>query len=229
MFYGFDIYYFILVVPALLLSLWAQYKVNSTYSKYSQIGSARKLTGSQAARAILDMNGLQHVALERISGNLTDHFDPKTNVVRLSDGVYNNYSIAAVGVAAHECGHAVQFAQGYSPMKLRSAIIPITNLGSTVSVPLILLGFMMGLEGLVTVGILLFSTVALFQLVTLPVEFNASRRAMASIREQNLLYDDEMEGVKKVLSAAALTYVAALLVSLMQLLRFIMLANRRRR
>ena len=229
MFYGFDIYYFILVVPALLLSLWAQYKVNSTYSKYSQIGSARKLTGSQAARAILDMNGLQHVALERISGNLTDHFDPKTNVVRLSDGVYNNYSIAAVGVAAHECGHAVQFAQGYSPMKLRSAIIPITNLGSTVSVPLILLGFMMGLEGLVTVGILLFSTVALFQLVTLPVEFNASRRALAVLESRGFLSDEELKGTKRVLSAAAMTYVAALITSLAQLLRLILVFGGRRR
>ena len=229
MFYGFDIYYFILVVPALLLSLWAQYKVNSTYSKYSQIGSARKLTGSQAARAILDMNGLQHVALERISGNLTDHFDPKTTGVRLSDGVYNNYSIAAVGVAAHECGHAVQFAQGYSPMKLRSAIIPITNLGSTVSVPLILLGFMMGLEGLVTVGILLFSTVALFQLVTLPVEFNASRRALAVLESRGFLSDEELKGTKRVLSAAAMTYVAALITSLAQLLRLILVFGGRRR
>ena len=220
MFYGFDIYYFIFIVPALLFSLWAQYKVNSTYSKYSQVGSARKLTGSQAARTILDMNGLQHVAIERVSGNLTDHFDPKTNVVRLSDSVYNNYSIAAVGVAAHECGHAVQYAQGYSPMKLRSAII---------SIPLILIGFLLSSEALVTVGILLFSTVAVFQLVTLPVEFNASNRALAVLEQRDMLSAQELKGTKKVLSAAAMTYVAALVTSLAQLLRLIMVFGGRRR
>ena len=229
MFYGFDIYYFIFIVPALLFSLWAQYKVNSTYSKYSQVGSARKLTGSQAARTILDMNGLQHVAIERVSGNLTDHFDPKTNVVRLSDSVYNNYSIAAVGVAAHECGHAVQYAQGYSPMKLRSAIIPITNFGSTISIPLILIGFLLSSEALVTVGILLFSTVAIFQLVTLPVEFNASNRALAVLEQRDMLSAQELKGTKKVLSAAAMTYVAALVTSLAQLLRLIMVFGGRRR
>ena len=229
MFYGFDIYYFIFIVPALLFSLWAQYKVNSTYSKYSQVGSTRKLTGSQAARTILDMNGLQHVAIERVSGNLTDHFDPKTNVVRPSDSVYNNYSIAAVGVAAHECGHAVQYAQGYSPMKLRSAIIPITNFGSTISIPLILIGFLLSSEALVTVGILLFSTVAVFQLVTLPVEFNASNRALAVLEQRDMLSAQELKGTKKVLSAAAMTYVAALVTSLAQLLRLIMVFGGRRR
>lgn len=222
MFYGYDIYYFIFIVPALLFSLWAQYRVNSTYSKYSKVGSARRLTGSQAARLILDMNGLRHVAIERISGSLTDHFDPKTNVVRLSDSVYNNYSIAAVGVAAHECGHAVQYAQGYSPMKLRAAIIPLTNFGSTISIPLILIGFVLTLEPLVTVGILLFSTVAIFQLVTLPVEFNASRRALVVLEQQGMLDEQELRGTRKVLSAAAMTYVAALVTSLAQLLRLIM-------
>lgn len=222
MFYGYDIYYFIFIVPALLFSLWAQYKVNSTYSKYSKVGSARRLTGSQAARLILDMNGLNHVAIERISGSLTDHFDPKTNVVRLSDSVYNNCSIAAVGVAAHECGHAVQYAQGYSPMKLRAAIIPLTNFGSTISIPLILIGFVLTLEPLVTVGILLFSTVAIFQLVTLPVEFNASRRALAVLEQQGMLSEQELRGTRKVLGAAAMTYVAALVTSLAQLLRLIM-------
>lgn len=229
MFYGFDIYYFIFIVPALLFSLLAQYKVNSTYSKYSKIGSARKLTGSQAARLILDMNGLRHVAIERVAGNLTDHFDPKTNVVRLSDGVYNNYSIAALGVAAHECGHAVQYAQGYSPMKLRSAIIPLTNFGSTISIPLILIGFMLTLDSLVIIGILLFSTVAFFQLVTLPVEFNASNRALAVLEQQDMLSAQELKGTKKVLSAAAMTYVAALITSLAQLLRLIMVFGGRRR
>ena len=229
MFYGFDIYYIIFIVPALLFSLLAQYKVNSTYSKYSKIGSARKLTGSQAARLILDMNGLRHVAIERVAGNLTDHFDPKTNVVRLSDGVYNNYSIAALGVAAHECGHAVQYAQGYSPMKLRSAIIPLTNFGSTISIPLILIGFMLTLDSLVIIGILLFSTVAFFQLVTLPVEFNASNRALAVLEQQDMLSAQELKGTKKVLSAAAMTYVAALITSLAQLLRLIMVFGGRRR
>jgi len=229
MFYGFDIYYFIFIVPALLFSLLAQYKVNSTYTKYSKIGSARKLTGSQAARLILDMNGLGHVAIERVSGSLTDHFDPKTNVVRLSDSVYNNYSIAAVGVAAHECGHAVQHAQGYSPMKLRAAIIPLTNFGSTISIPLILIGFFLTLDSLVVIGILLFSTVALFQLVTLPVEFNASNRAMAVLEQQGMLSAEELKGTKKVLSAAAMTYVAALFASLAQLLRLIMVFGGRRR
>ncbi len=229
MFYGFDIYYFIFIVPALLLSLWAQYKVNSTYSKYSRVGSARQLTGSQAARLILDMNGLRHVAIERVSGSLTDHFDPKTNVVRLSDSVYNNYSIAAVGVAAHECGHAVQYAQGYFPMKLRAAIIPLTNFGSTISIPLILIGFVLTLEPLVTIGILLFSTVAIFQLVTLPVEFNASRRALAVLEQQGMLSDQELRGTRKVLSAAAMTYVAALITSLAQLLRLIMVFGGRSR
>jgi len=229
MFYGFDIYYFIFIVPALLFSLLAQYKVNSTYTKYSKIGSARKLTGSQAARLILDMNGLGHVAIERVSGSLTDHFDPKTNVVRLSDSVYNNYSIAAVGVAAHECGHAVQYAQGYSPMKLRSAIIPITNFGSTISIPLILIGFLLTLDSLVVIGIMLFSTVAIFQLVTLPVEFNASNRAMAVLEERGMLSAEELKGTKKVLSAAAMTYVAALVTSLAQLLRLIMVFGGRRR
>ena len=229
MFYGVDIYYFIFIVPALLFSLLAEYKVNSTYSKYSKIGSARKLTGSQAARLILDMNGLRHVAIERVAGNLTDHFDPKTNVVRLSDGVYNNYSIAALGVAAHECGHAVQYAQGYSPMKLRSAIIPLTNFGSTISIPLILIGFMLTLDSLVIIGILLFSTVAFFQLVTLPVEFNASNRALAVLEQQDMLSAQELKGTKKVLSAAAMTYVAALITSLAQLLRLIMVFGGRRR
>ena len=229
MFYGFDIYYFIFIVPAMLVALWAQYKVNSTYSKYSKVGSVRRLTGAQAARAILDMNGLQHVAIERISGSLTDHFDPKTNVVRLSDSVYNNYSIAAVGVAAHECGHAVQYAQGYSPMKLRSAIIPLTNFGSTISIPLILVGFLLTWDSLVVIGILLFSTVTVFQLVTLPVEFNASSRAIQVLDSQGMLTPDELKGTKKVLSADAMTYVAALITSLAQLLRLVMVFGNRRR
>jgi len=225
MFYGFDIYYFIFIVPALLLSLLAQYKVNSTYSKYSKIGSARKLTGSQAARLILDMNGLGHVAIERVAGNLTDHFDPKTNVVRLSDSVYNNYSIAAVGVAAHECGHAVQHAQGYSPMKLRAAIIPITNIGSNLAMPLILLGIVLSIPEIALLGVAAFGLSTLFQLITLPVEFNASGRALAAL--EGTLDNEERAQAKKVLTAAALTYVAALAVSLANLIRLLLLVRGR--
>ena len=228
MFYGFDMYYFVFIVPALLLSLWAQYKVNSTYSRFAQVRNYNGLTGAQAARRILDQNGLQQVRIEHVRGSLTDHFDPKTNVVRLSDTVYNSSSIAAVGVAAHEVGHAVQYAQNYFPMRLRSAIIPATNFGSAISIPMILIGFLLTIEPLVTAGILLFATVAVFQLVTLPVEFNASSRAVATLEGQGMLGGQELDGVRQVLSAAALTYVAALIMSLAQLLRLMMLFGRRR-
>ncbi len=229
LFYGFDMYYFVLVVPALILSLWAQYKVNSTFSSYSKVGTGRGLTGHDAARRILDQNGLHHVRIEHTPGKLTDHFDPRTNVVKLSDSVYNSRSIAAVGVAAHEVGHAVQYAESYAPMKLRAAIIPMTNFGSTLSIPLIFLGFFLSIEPLVTVGILLFSFVALFQLVTLPVEFNASSRALATLDSQGMLSAEELSGTKRVLSAAALTYVAALIMSLAQLLRLLLLFGGRSR
>ncbi len=229
LFYGFDAYYFILVVPALLLSLWAQYKVNSTYTKFSKSRTMRGLSGHDAARRILDLNGLSYVRIEQTAGKLTDHFDPRDNVVRLSDGVYNSQSIAAVGVAAHEVGHAIQYAQSYAPMKLRAAIIPMTNIGSTLSIPLIFLGFFLSIEPLVTVGILLFSLVAVFQLVTLPVEFNASSRAIATLDSQGILTAEELAGTRKVLSAAAMTYVAALIVSLAQLLRLLLLFGGRSR
>lgn len=220
--------YLILVVPALLLASFAQARVSSTFSRYSGV-SSRGCTGAQAARAILDANGLYQVRIERVAGNLTDHFDPRTNVIRLSEKVYDASTVAAVGVAAHESGHAVQYAEGYFPMRVRSALIPVTNIGSKLSMPLILIGFILQLTPLVEVGIVLFSTVAVLQLVTLPVEFNASSRALKIIDEKRLLPAEERQGAKSVLSAAAMTYVAALIVSLMQLLNLIFRYGSRRR
>lgn len=227
MFFYYDYYYLILIVPALLIATWAQFKVNSTFNKYSKMRASRGYTAAQIARNMLDENGLYNVSVERVSGNLTDHYDPKTNVIRLSDSVYNSTSVAAIGVAAHETGHAIQYAKGYAPIKLRSAVIPLTQIGSTLSMPLILLGFVFSMRPLVIGGIILFSLVALFQLITLPVEFNASRRALEALENREYLYDEELVGARKTLSAAAMTYVAALLVSLMQILRLILLFGRR--
>ncbi|WP_312641678.1 zinc metallopeptidase [Hydrogenoanaerobacterium sp.] len=225
----YDYYYLILVIPAMLLAMWAQMKVSSTFSRYSGVRNMRGYTGAQAAREILDRNGLQHVQIQQVRGKLTDHFDPRTNVVSLSESVYNNTSVAAVGVAAHEVGHAVQHATGYAPIKLRAAIIPVTNIGSRLAIPLVFLGFIMQMDMLVNFGILLFATVALFQLVTLPVEYNASNRALETLESTNMLASDEMKGAKRVLSAAALTYVAALIVAVANLLRLILIAGNRRR
>lgn len=227
MFFYYDYYYLILIVPALLIATWAQFKVNSTFNKYSKMRASRGYTAAQIARNMLDENGLYNVSVERVSGNLTDHYDPKANVIRLSHSVYNSTSVAAIGVAAHETGHAIQYAKGYAPIKLRSAVIPLTQIGSTLSMPLILLGFVFSMRPLVIGGIILFSLVALFQLITLPVEFNASRRALEALENREYLYDEELVGARKTLSAAAMTYVAALLVSLMQLLRLILLFGRR--
>lgn len=226
-FYYYDYYYLILVVPAILISLWAQFKVSSTFNRYNNVFSRRGYTAAQIARTILDANGLQNVRIERVTGKLTDHYDPRANVIRLSDSVYDSTSVAAIGVAAHESGHAVQYAVGYSPIKLRNAVIPLTNIGSTLSMPLLLLGLIFSFRPLVIGGILLFSLVALFQLITLPVEFNASNRALQILQTGNYLSDEELVGARKTLSAAAMTYVAALLVSLMQLLRLILLYGRR--
>ena len=228
-YYGFDWTYLLIVLPAVLLGLWAQMRVQSTYRKYSGVRSRRGVTADQVARTVLDDHGLQGVRIERIAGNLTDHFDPRDGVVRLSDTVYGSSSIAAIGVAAHEVGHAVQHAQGYSPMKLRSAIIPITNIGSTLSMPLILIGLLFNSSGLALAGILLFSLVAVFQLVTLPVEFNASHRALETLDQRGILDGEELAGTRKVLSAAALTYVAALITSLARILRLLILVGGRRR
>ncbi|MEG2928549.1 MAG: zinc metallopeptidase [Oscillospiraceae bacterium] len=227
MFYMFDRYYMMLVVPALIFSMWAQARVSGTFNRYSKMGTMSGMTGYDSARRILDANGLRHVTIERVAGNLTDHFDPKGNVIRLSDGVYGSNSVAAIGVAAHEAGHAVQYAQSYAPIKLRAAIIPITQLGSTLSMPLVLVGLFMGAQPLVNLGILLFSMMTVFQLVTLPVEFNASSRAVMALEMGGSIAEDEIYGVKKVLGAAALTYVAALAVSLANLLRLFMLFGRR--
>lgn len=230
MFYNlFDPYYWILIVPSLLLAIWAQMMVSSNLKKYSAVYNQRGYTGADAARMILDSNGLYHVRIERVSGNLTDHYDPKDEVIRLSDSVYGSTSVAAVGVAAHEAGHAVQHATGYIPIKVRSAIIPITQIGSQLSIPLILMGFLFQFQPLVFAGILFYATAALFQLVTLPVEFNASARAMKVLEQSEMLAGDELTGAGKVLRAAAMTYVAALLTALAQLLRLILIFGGRRR
>lgn len=226
--------YILLVMPAVLFAAWASSHVNSTFEKYSRQFNSRHLTGAQAARFVLDRSGLRDVRIERVSGNLTDHYDPKSNVIRLSESVYDSSSSAAVGVACHEAGHAIQHAENYAPVKIRAAIIPITNIGSRLAVPLIVLGLILSATDAVWaniayVGIACFGLSTVFQLVTLPTEFNASKRALACIEDGNLLIGEELEGAKKVLSAAALTYVAALAVSLMQLLRFVLLVNRRRR
>ena len=224
-----DPYYIILVIPALLLGVWAQYRVNSTFQKYSQISGSRGCTGAMAAEMILRNNGITDVRVEHISGNLTDHFDPSAGVIRLSDSVYGSRSIAAVGVAAHEAGHAVQHSVGYAPIKIRNFFVPVANIGSKISIPLIFLGLILSFQKLISFGILLFAAVAVFQLVTLPVEFNASNRALAVIQEQGLLADDEVNGARKVLSAAAMTYVAALISTVAQLLRLIGLYGDRSR
>ena len=232
--YGFDWTYIVLVLPCILLSLWASANVNSTFKKYSTQYSSRRLTGAEAAQRVLSANGVRGVRIERVAGNLTDHFDPKTNVIRLSDSVYSNTSTAAIGVACHEAGHAVQYAENYAPIKLRAAIIPLTNLGSRLAMPLILAGILLSAFGyfsdtLVYLGIACFGFSLVFQIVTLPVEFNASRRAMAAIESSNLLTEEEQRGARKTLSAAAMTYVAATAVALAQLLRLILLFGGRRR
>ena len=216
----------LLVIPGLIISLWAQMKVQSTFSKYSSTPTARGLSGYAAARRILDANGLQNVRIEQIGGSLTDHYDPRANVIRLSAAVYSSTSPAAIGVAAHEAGHAVQYATGYAPIKLRASLISVTRIGSGLAIPLFFIGLLFASEGLMLLGILLYSAIALFQLVTLPVEFNASSRAMSALRGSGMLSSSELSASKKVLTAAALTYVAALVTSLLTLLRLILLANR---
>ena len=233
-YYGLDMTYIYLVLPCILLSLWASHNVKSTFEKYSRQFSRRRLTGAEAARRVLQANGVHGVRIDRVSGNLTDHFDPKTNVIRLSDSVYDSTSTAAIGVACHEAGHAVQYAQSYAPIKLRAAIIPITNIGSRLAMPLILLGLLFNVFGgysytLVYLGIACFGLSLVFQLVTLPVEFNASRRAMQAIESANILTDEEQKGARKTLTAAAMTYVAATALALVQLLRLIMLFGGRRK
>lgn len=234
MFYGFDLTYVVLVLPCVILSLWASSNVNSTFKRYATQISSRRITGAQAAQRVLAAHGVTNVRIERVSGSLTDHYDPKTNVIRLSDDVYNNASTAAIGVACHEAGHAVQYAQNYGPIKLRAAIVPITNIGSKLAMPLILIGLLVSFLGdlsytIVYLGIACFGLSLVFQLVTLPVEFNASKRALESIEQSNILNQEELKGAQKTLRAAALTYVAATAVALTQLLRLILLFGGRRR
>lgn len=234
LYYGFDMTYLILVVPCLILSLWASYKVKSTFNKYSNQFSRRRITGAEAARRVLQMNGVTGVQITRVPGNLSDHYDPRTNVIRLSDNVYDSFSTAAIGVACHEAGHAVQYAQSYAPIKLRAAIIPITNIGSHLAMPLILIGLLLNFTQNVSfifvyLGIGCFALSLLFQLVTLPVEFNASRRAMEAISAGDILTPDEQVGARKTLTAAAMTYVAATAVALAQLLRLLAIFGGRNR
>jgi len=230
----FDWTYIVILMPALLLSLWASAKVSSAFARYSKLNSARNISGAQAARMVLDAKGIREVKIEKVSGRLTDHYDPSAKVIRLSEAVYDSSSAAAIGVACHEAGHAIQYASAYAPIRIRSALIPITTFGARVSVPLILMGFLLSSFSysyvyLIYIGILCFALSTFFQLITLPVEFNASKRALHAIEERSILSGEELQGARKVLNAAAMTYVAALAVSLTQLLRFILLANQRRR
>lgn len=225
----FDSYYWTLVLPAILFALIAQGKVNGAFQRYSKQRTQNGITGAEAAELVLRQNGITDVRVERIGGNLTDHYDPRENVIRLSDSVYAANTVAAVGVAAHEAGHAVQYAEGYGPIRIRSTIIPVTQIGSKLAWPLLLLGLLFNLESLFVAGILFFATAAVFQLVTLPVEYNASSRAIAAIEGSGCLTPDEVPGAKSVLSAAALTYVAALAVSVAQLLRLVLLFGGNRR
>lgn len=230
-YYGFDYTWYLIVVPALLLTLWAQFRVKTTYNKYSQVASARGRTAAEVARQILNEHGLSRVQIDQIGGSLTDNYDPTANIVHLSQTVYGSTSIAAIGVAAHEVGHAIQHAEEYTPLRLRTVIIPATNFGAKLAMPLFLAGLIFNFSPLMSLGILLFSLVTVFQLITLPVEFNASRRAIATIEDRGLLTEDEAKGARKVLTAAALTYVAALASSLAQLLRLVLISrsgNRRR-
>lgn len=230
-------YYFdwtiVLLIPAVLLSLWAQARVTGTFKKYAKVYNRRGMTGAEVARRILDHNGLTQVRIEHIQGELTDHFDPRDNVVRLSDATYSSQSVGAIGVAAHEVGHAIQHATGYVPIRVRNAIVPAVNLCSKLSMPILMIGLIFGYLGgifptLIDVGILLFAGTVVFQLITLPVEFNASGRALRTLRGDNILDETEIQGAGKVLRAAAMTYVAAAVSAVMSLLRLILISRSRR-
>lgn len=228
-YYGFYDWTYILVLIGAVISMLASAKVKSTYAKYEKVRSHGGMTAAEAARRILDNAGLRHVRIERISGDLTDHYSPKEMVLRLSDTTINSTSIAAIGVAAHECGHAIQHSKHYAPLSIRNAIVPVVNLGSQLSWPMILLGLLFGFTGFFDLGIILFSFSLIFQIITLPVEFNASSRALGILDDSGMLYEDELRGAKKVLSAAAMTYVAAVISTLLSLLRLIILFGGRRR
>lgn len=233
-YYGFDWTYLYIVLPCLILAMVASARVNSTFRRYAKQISSRHITGKDAAMRVLQANGVTNVQVQRVSGNLTDHYDPKANVIRLSESVYDSASTAAIGVACHEAGHAVQYAEQYFPIRIRAAIIPVTNIGSRLALPLILLGVLFSTFGyysytLIYVGIACFALSLVFQLITLPVEFNASRRAMQAIDDAGILTPEEQQGARKTLTAAAMTYVAAVAVAAAQLLRLLMLFGGRRR
>ena len=229
MLYG---YYFdptyVLVILAFIFTMFASFGVKSTFRKYDEVHNSRGITAAEAARRILDANGLQNIRIERVAGELTDHYSPKENVIRLSDSTFNSTSVAAIGVAAHECGHAVQHQVGYVPIKIRNGIVPIVNISNALSMPLFIIGLIIGITPLAFAGAILFGMVFLFQLVTLPTETNASRRAMRTLEEMDLLAGDELKGARKTLTAAAMTYVAAVASTAMQFLRLLLIANRRR-
>ncbi len=229
-FYYYDYTYFLFMLPAFLIAMYAQIKVQYTFSKYSTIYNTRGLTGAQAAQRVLMNNNVTNVAIERVSGHLSDHYDPSTNVIRLSDDVYSSTSVAAAGVAAHEAGHAVQQNQGYLPIKIRSAMVPVTKLGSFLSMPIILLGLLLPVQYsfVVNIGIILFSMIVVFELITLPVEINASRRAIDTLEQTDTLYGEELDGAKEVLRAAAFTYLASVFSSAMSLLRILLITGNRR-
>lgn len=223
-------YSIIIIIPAIILSIYAQGKISMTYNKYSEVYSRAGYTGAQAARAILQANGLYDVRIEPVAGNLSDHYDPRDRTVRLSEGVYSGNSLASLAVAAHETGHAIQHANGYFPLQLRSTFVPVANFGSSLGPVLILIGFFMpAFNWLLQIGILAFSLAVIFQLITLPVEYNASHRAMALLQSNGMLAQDEVKGARRVLSAAALTYVAAALTAVLELARFIIIAQGRDR
>lgn len=225
--YYYDSSYFLVLIGA-VLCIWAQFRVKSTFNKYAQVRSRTGMTGAQAAQKILQMSGIYDVRIEHIGGSLTDHYDPANKVLRLSDTVYGSTSVAAIGVAAHECGHAVQHDKGYTPLQIRSALVPAANIGSKAGIPLIFLGALLGMnQTLIQIGIWVFALAVLFQVVTLPVEFNASGRALAMLGNYGMLERDEVSGCKKVLRAAALTYVAAAASSILQLLRLVLMFGRR--
>ena len=232
--YGMYPYFFdptyILIIIGMVIALAAQAKVKSSFAKYSKVYSRRGMTAAQVAEEILRANGIYDVGIEHVSGNLTDHYDPKAKLLRLSDSTFNSTSVAAIGVAAHECGHAVQHADSYLPLTIRTAIVPVVNIGSSLSWPLILIGVLFSWNAtLINLGIIMFCGVVAFQLITLPVEYNASNRALRVLKDRQLLYDEEVSQAKKVLSAAALTYVAAAASSILQLLRLLILFGGRRR
>jgi Zn-dependent membrane protease YugP len=226
-YYGLDWTYSLVLIGAVIAAV-ASSKVKTTYAKFGKVGNHSGMTAMQAARTILDNAGLRQVRIERIAGDLTDHYSPKELVLRLSDTTINSNSIAAIGVAAHECGHAIQHAKKYVPLTVRNTIVPVVNIGSKLSWPMILIGLLFGVTGFLDLGIVFFSFSLLFQLITLPVEFNASSRALKILRDSNMLYEDELKGAKKVLTAAAMTYVAATAVALAQLLRLVVIFGRRR-